>query len=186
MKKQLLFVIAAFCMGLPAAMAQDSGVSVGLEIALPLGDFGEVYTLGYGASGAYELGVSDNLGVTGTIGYILLAPDSDISDFVKRASMMPIQVGANYYLDQRGSGLYAGAQVGIHNMSVTTEDIEILGVTIEGETESESDLSLAPQVGFCITDQLSVDARYQLILSADDDIGAENSSYFGIRAAYRF
>lgn len=186
MKKQLLLLGAAVLFAFNVGTAQDSGVSVGLEIALPLGDFGEFATLGYGASAGYELGISDNLSATARAGYILLAVDSELDGFVKSMAMIPIQAGVRYYLDEVGSGIHAGLQVGVHSMSITTEDIEILGTTIEGTTESETDLSLAPTVGFHVTDQIDVAARFNIILSADDDTGAENSNYIGIRTSFKF
>lgn len=188
MKKQLLLLGAAALFSWNVGTAQDSGVSVGVEIALPLGDFGEVASLGYGASAGYELGLSDNLSVTARAGYILLAVDSELSDFIKNMSMIPIQAGVRYYLDEVGTGLHAGLQIGVHSMSVTTEDIDLgaLG-TIEGSTESESDLSIAPTVGFSVTEQIDVSGRFNIIMTKDSDIeGSENSNYIGIRASFKF
>lgn len=161
--------------------AQESFASGGIEVAIPIGDFGEVYPLGIGVSGQYEFGISKHFGVTGSIGYTFLTVDSELSDLVKTAYMVPLQVGVKYYLDESRKGLFLAAQVGLHNVSVTLKDLEILGLTIEGETDSETDLSFAPEVGYYINENISLALRFNII-SAEEEL----KNYLGFRAAYNF
>jgi len=184
MKKHIgiLIMMVALTIG---GFSQDFMPSIGLEVAIPTGDFGDAYTLGYGLSAAAELPLGDNLGVTLTAGYLLLSPDSEIKDFIKSSSMIPIQAGLKYYFSEQQSGIYAHVQVGVHSFSLTTEDFDFGGITVKGETTSESNLSFAPGAGFMINEKLDLALRYNIITAGSDE-GAESSSYLGFRVAYGF
>lgn len=166
------------------ASAQDTKISAGLEVAIPTGDFGDAYTLGYGLSVGGELPVGDNIGVTLTAGYILLALDDALDGVIKSSAMIPLQLGGKYYFSNQQEGLYGHVQLGIHSNSVTTEDITILGNTIEGTTESESNLSYAIGAGYMLNESIDLNIRYNIISSSEDDI--DPASYLGLRIGYNF
>jgi hypothetical protein len=184
MKRKLITMLAAFGMSV-AGLAQLGPVSLGAEVALPTGDFGESYPLGYGVSLGYEHPLGEKLGVTLQAGYIMLGIDDEVATFIEKSSMMPIQVGAKYYLSERGAGLYAHLQGGVHNLSVTTKDLD-LGIfgTIPGTSSSDSYLSGALGVGYLINNKIDVGLRYNIIAPDTDVEGSESSSYLGIRLAY--
>jgi outer membrane protein W len=184
MKRKLITMLVAFGMSV-AGVAQIGPLSVGAELALPTGDFGESYPLGYGASLQYEHPIGDKLGITATAGYILLSVDDAASTFIEKSSMMPIQLGAKYYLSTRGAGLYGHVQAGVHSVSVTTKDLDLgfLG-TIPGTSSSESYVSGAIGLGYMLNNKIDVGLRYNII-SPDSDIdGASASNYLGVRVAY--
>jgi hypothetical protein len=186
MKKQL-FVIASALLCTVGSFAQSGRPSLGLELALPMGDFGDAYGLGYGLSGGYEHPLGDNLGLTGTIGYLMLSPDESIKDFIESSSMMPIQVGAKYYFSEQQSGPYGHVQVGVHNMSVKSKEFEFFGVTVPSETSSSTNLSFAFGAGFVVNEKIDLGIRYNIITpdsDAPDD--TKSSAYLGVRAAYMF
>jgi hypothetical protein len=184
MKRKLITMLAAFGMSV-AGLAQLGPVSLGAELALPTGDFGESYPLGYGASIGYEHPVGEKLGVTLQAGYIMLGIDDAVSTLIDKSSMMPIQVGAKYYLAERGAGLYAHVQGGVHNLSVTTKDLD-LGIfgTVPGVTSSDSYLSGAIGIGYMLNKKIDVGLRYNIIAPDSEVEGAEASSYLGVRLAY--
>ena len=167
--------------------AQSPQVSLGVDLALPLGDFGEAYSLGVGPAAGFEFPVGDNIGLTAQLSYQFLTVDSELKDLVKSSSMLPAQVGVKYYFMDQQEGFYGHAQLGIHSNSVTTEDQEFtfLGqtTTIEGETTSSTNFSWAIGAGYQL-EKLDIGLRYNSI-SPDSDIeGAEASSYIGLRVAY--
>jgi hypothetical protein len=184
MKKGLFIVACLFGLA-PVANAQMGPVSLGLEIALPMGDFGDAYGLGYGLSVGYEHPLGDNLALGAQIGYIMLSPKEEIKDFIKSSSMMPLQVAAKYYFSEQQNGAYAMALIGVHNSSVTTEDIDLgpFG-TIEGETVSNTNLSFGLGAGFVVNNKIDIALRYNIITPDSDIEDAESSNYVGIRAAY--
>ena len=161
--------------------AQESFASAGLELTLPMGDFSDVFPFGAGLSLQYEFGVTRQFSVTGNVGYTYLTLDSDLKDFYKNGSFIPIQFGGKYYLDKQRSGLFLAAQLGVHIVSITTEDIEFFGVKVEGETNSETEFSFAPEVGYFVNENVSLALRFNLITTDGDNI-----NYLGLRAAYNF
>jgi len=205
MKKlfSLLAVVAAFTFAANQANGQESFGNAGLEIALPIGDWAEdSYGIGIGGSGGYEFGLSDQFAVTANVGIIFFSVDDAVSDFIKSTYMVPIQLGGRYYLDEQRSGLFLEGQVGVHIFSVATEDIDLgpLGI-VDGETTSETYLSLAPSVGFFLTDAISLSLRYQFVLQGEQEedfvdpisgetstvtIDGENLGYLGLKAAFHF
>jgi outer membrane protein W len=187
MTKYNTFLAAiALCAGV-TAQAQSPQVSLGVDLALPVGDFGDFYSLGVGPAAGFELPVGDNLGVTAQISYQFLMTKSDYSDLVKSSSMLPAQVGLKYYFQDQQEGFYGHGMLGIHSNSVTTEDqtFTVLGqtTTIEGSTESSTNFSWGIGAGYMM-EKLDIGLRYNSI-SPDSDIeGAKSSSYIGLRVAY--
>ena len=184
MKKVLAILVVLGGLTIAQVQAQDFRFSAGLELALPMGDFGDVNPLGYGLSLGGEMPFGDNFAATLTAGYVLLSVDSDIKDFIKSSAMIPIQAGVKYYISEQQDGLYLHGQIGVHSSSVTTEDITILGVTTEGSTESDSNLSFAFGAGFFVNENIDLGLRYNIITT--DVEGADASAYLGLRAAYNF
>ena len=163
------------------ATAQETFFNAGVEFALPIGDWSDFYTFGVGASAGVELGLSDNFAVTGTIGYTFLIVD-DPSDFINNAYLLPIQAGARYYFDQQRTGLFAEAMVGVHIFGVKTNEIDMgMFGTIPGGSSSTTDFSAAPQLGYFLTENISLALRYQLMFSDGD-----NASYLGLKGGFNF
>ena len=183
MKKLILSGVALVMAS--GMMAQSNQLSFGLDLALPLGDFGDAYSLGIGPAVGFELPIGDNLGITAQLSYQILMVDSDISDFIKSASMMPIQAGVKYYFTDQQEGMYGHAQVGVHSQTVKTEDIDLgpFG-TIEGTSNSSTNLSWAIGAGYQL-EKLDIGLRYNSIMpDSDAPDGASSSSYIGLRIAY--
>lgn len=178
--------------------AQESFGNAGLEIALPVGDWAkDTYGIGIGGSGGYEFGISDNFAVNANVGIIFLSINSDVSDVIASSFMVPIQLGGRYYISESREGLFVEGKVGMHLLSVSTEDIEAGGITIEGESDSEAYFSFAPQVGYFINENLSLALRYQIAVVGDEEVEnpitgetttveMDNIGYIGLKAAYNF
>ena len=180
--KKTLFTLCAVALG-TGAFAQNNQVSLGLDLALPMGDFGDVYSLGVGPTAGFELPFG-KAAATVDLSYMILMVKSDFSDAIKSASMVPIQAGLKYYFQEEQRGLYGHLQLGVHMSSVTTEDIDLgpLG-TIEGETDSNSNFSWAIGAGYAM-EKLDIGLRYNSISPDSDVEGAEASNYIGLRVAY--
>ncbi len=172
-------------------MAQDSGFSAGLDLAVPMGDMGKAYSFGIGPVVSYEreAGSSGLAGVS--VSYTLLFPKE--SDFIKSAAAIPLQAHYKYFFDDVREGAYIGAMFGYAIQTVKTKDITVAGITVEGESASNTGLGLAPVVGYVFNERLDVGLRYQIMMSSSSDDGTINSrskttssSYLGIRAAYNF
>lgn len=174
-------------------MAQDNRFSAGLEVALPMGDFGDAAGIGFGATLGFELPVGDNLGIIAQAGYInFTAKDItvDLGPFGSAtvegvsSAAIPIQVGAKYYFTDNQEGFYAGALTGIHLFSA------------EGSDGSTS-FGVAPLLGYIIGENIDIALRYQLLFDTQETtviVGTSvttestsvTNSYLGLRAAYMF
>lgn len=186
MKKTLLSLAAVALTG--GLMAQESRFSAGLELGLPMGDFGDFVGLGIGGSLGYEIPVGDNLGVMAQAGYISFSgKDYDLGIVTVEGpsiAAIPLQIGAKYYFSDNQEGAYLGALTGVHLLSSEGSD----GVTNFG---------IAPLLGFMVTENIDIAVRYQMLFDKQETVevvgttittSEENvtNSYIGIRAAYMF
>lgn len=191
MNKVLLSVAALALAG--SVMAQDSRVSAGLELALPMGDFGDAAGIGFGATLGFELPVGDNLGLIAQAGYInFSAKDIEVdlgplgTATVEGVSTgaIPIQVGAKYYFTENQEGAYLGVLTGVHLLSAEGSD---------GNTS----FGVGPLLGFHVTENIDIAVRYQLLFDKTETVVISGSSitteeetvtnsYLGLRAAYVF
>ena len=71
MKKLGVFVAACVIAG--GLSAQDNRASVGLEVALPMGDWADFVGVGFGATLGYEIPMGDNIGLIANAGFISFA-----------------------------------------------------------------------------------------------------------------
>ncbi len=173
------------------AKAGDNGrLSVGAELGLPMGTFGDVASIGFGASARYEMPMGDNLGLMGTVGFLSFSgKDITVGTVTVKGNsqtMIPIQVGAKYYFTEQQNGMYGAFELGIHMSSYTTPayaGYTIAGVTYGAypeTTTTASNLSFAPGVGYHL-DNIDLGLRYQIISATGG-----SSSYLGVRIAYVF
>ena len=191
MKKIILSMAAVVLAG--GLMAQENRFSAGLELALPMGDFGEYAGFGFGVSLGYELPVGDNLGIIAQAGYINfsakditvdLGPLGSVTAEGVSTGAIPIQIGAKYYFSDNQEGAYLGLLTGVHMLSSEGSD----GVTNFG---------VAPLIGFMVTENIDIALRYQMLFDKVETVSISGTSvttteenvtnsYIGIRAAYMF
>src|SRR4051812_13349024 len=88
-----------------AKAGDNSRFSVGGELALPMGTFGDQSSIGFGGSLRYEMPMGDNLALMLTAGYLTFGSKAiDLGPFGKfdyTISMIPIQAGAKYYFTEQ-------------------------------------------------------------------------------------
>ena len=172
-------------------MAQDSGFSAGLDLAMPMGNTADLYSFGVGPVVAYETEAGSS-GLAGiSVAYTIMFPKED---FVKSGAIIPLQGQYRYFFsgDVR-EGFYAGAMFGYGIQTVKTKDITVLGVTVEGTSDSNAGLALAPVVGYAVNERLDLGLRYQLIATSESNDGTVSSGgsskafpYIGLRGMFYF
>jgi hypothetical protein len=183
MKKVLLSaaLIVAVAFGANAQKGEDDGAklkfSVGLEAALPLGDFGTSSSFGIGATAQANYNVAESIDLTLNAGYISFAgkdivipaqtvfgitiPGSTVKGVA--TGFIPVLAGLQY---QFGGGLYGSAQ---------------LGLTFGSGSGSSSIFTYAPGVGYKITDNIDALLKY----TGYSQTGGSLSTV-GLRVAYTF
>jgi opacity protein-like surface antigen len=142
--------------------------SVGLEAALPLGDFGKASTFGIGGTAQADYKVTDDLALNLNAGYISFLPKSitvlGITSKGKAVGYIPILGGIRYYFSEQ---VFALAQ---------------LGVTIATASNTSTSLfTYAPGIGYKFSD--NVDAALKYTGYSKNSV---NSSTIGLRLAYTF
>lgn len=172
--KKILTTALVLCAVL-AANAQKKGfhtVSAGVEIAMPLGDFGEAYGMGFGATGKAFYGITEQGDITGTLGYIHFGM-KDVSESMSGSmGMIPIMFGYRHDF----GGLYGEPQIGL--MSVKTKvSFEGTGLGALGSgSASTTKISFGLGGGYTFGDW-DLGARFQIV---------DNLNFIGVRIGYNF
>jgi hypothetical protein len=199
MRTKNLLVIA-FVLISTVTFAQNGRVSVGAELAIPGGDYGDGAGTGFGGSLRYEHPVGDNLGLMLTVGYLTYGTKEEDFGFgisyKYTNSMIPIMVGGKYYFSEQQDGFYANLQLGL-TMLNTKAEFEFLGVS-ESETNSTSAFTWSPGIGYAL-ENLDFSVNYfafsysQESTYTDPFSGASTTvetdysgSWIGLRVAYVF
>jgi hypothetical protein len=185
MKRLYSLMASAVICGAMVVNAQSPQLSLGADLGLPIGDFGDVSSLVVGPAVGFELPVGDNIGITAQVAYHFVMLKDGAGDFFDRYNMIPAQVGLKYYFMDQQEGFYGHGQFGIHTVSIKTADIDLgpLG-TIEGVSDSNTNLSWAIGAGYQM-EKLDIGLRFNSIMpDSDAPDGATSSSYIGLRVAY--
>jgi len=174
MKRIFLLSAIAGIFAFSSASAQTKDVAmsgpklgIGAEFAFPVGNFGDVYNLGYGGSLQYQHPVAPSLNLTASAGYInFQSKDLPIVGKVNSGAI-PVKVGARYFLAE--------------NIFVNGE----LGASFSTEDGGSTGFAYSPGVGveFPVSDKGAVElgARYE---GWSYDGGT--NSFIGLRLAYNF
>jgi len=201
MKKNFTKIImaTAACIALTAGttMAQNGRFSVGAELGLPMGDFGDANGIGFGGTLRYEHPIGDKMGLGLGAGYLTFgAKDITISfgfgipdTTVKGNSFgaIPIQAFFKYYFSEQQEGFYAMANVGV-----------VMGKSSGEGAESSTSLGWAPEIGYHLAN-LDFGLRYQAFSQSVDYVSGYDAnfnpiydsksftySWIGARIAYVF
>jgi len=178
MKKTILscLLIAAFSI---ATYGQNGVIHIngGVDGAFPLGNFGEAYGMGFGATVKGLYGISDAGQVGLTLGYIHFGTKEDLGAG-NSASFGVIPILA-LYRHHFGS-LYVEPQIGLsaNHVKVKVSDSDS-GFNFGG-TASTTSLGYAAGIGYLIGN-IDLSARYQGFSQNSSSAG-----FAGLRVAYNF
>ena len=169
MKKLLLVVVVALFAVASTKAQKETGVgrpslSIGLEGALPLGDFKEAYNFGIGGTVKGALPVATDLDITLSAGYITFSGKT-FGEFKAPAfNTIPIKAGVRYRF---ASGPYVEPQLGYTSASVKGG----------GSTGA---FTYAANVGYLFSPALDLGVRYEAMSKGG------TTSFLGARLAYSF
>ena len=164
--KQLLSVILLAVLFTGFIQAQGkmaAGVQAG--IAIPMGDFGDGYKMGFGGAGNFVYHINPMLDVTGSIGYLTFSGKEADYTF----SSIPVLAGIRYAFGKGNLNPYASGELGLHFGTFDTPEIVSPGFgTIGGGSASSTDFGIALGAGFL----------YQLSPKLDLDVNAKFNNIF--------
>jgi len=172
--KQLLSIVLLAVLFTGFINAQGKmAVGVQAGVAIPMGDFGDGYKMGFGGQGNFAYHINPMLDVTGSIGYLTWSGKEADYSF----SSVPVMVGARYAFGKGNLNPYASGELGLHFSSFSVPEVVIPGFgTIGGGSSSSTDLGIALGVGFL----------YQLSPKLDLDINAKFNNIFSEGSSTNF
>ena len=162
--KQLLFVLFLTVLCTSFINAQGKmAVGVQAGVAIPMGDFGDGYKMGFGGTGTFAYHVNPMVDVTASVGYLTWSGKD--ADF--KFNSIPVLVGARYYFGQGKFHPYVAGELGMHFTTVDVPSVTIPGFgTFGGGSASDSFFGFGAGAGFL----------YQLGPKLDLDVNAKFSS----------
>jgi hypothetical protein len=170
-------------------MAQDSGFNAGLELSIPMGDFGDMFSLGYGLGLGYD-SEAGNQGLLGlSVSYSGL---SSKEDMFTKGSMIQLMGHYKYFFDDVREGIYVAPYLGWSMVAYRLE-YSIPGVIDYSGDETAGGLAFGAGAGYVVNERIDIGVRYQIIRATEDgdataSAGEASSSlgFFGLRAGYNF
>lgn len=172
MKKIIITLVSLFAFAGVYAQEGFHKIGVGAEVALPMGDFSEGFSTGFGATGKVFYGISDDADITGTIGYLHFGMKGN--EYVSgHVGMIPLQFGYRHNF----GGFYAEPQIGLMFIS-SKADIKGMGGMFGdlSSTSSETKFSLGIGGGYEFGNW-DFGLRYQIV---------EKANFLALRAGYNF
>lgn len=169
MKKALSVLLVVFLVAgfINAQSKMALGFNAG--IALPMGDFADGYDMGFGGNAIFVYHASPNADVTFTAGYLTWSGKDSLDGF--NFSSIPVMVGGKYLFGKDKFHPYIAGELGAHFVTADIPEIEILGETFGGGSESDTYFGWGAGAGFLyqIGNNMNLDfnAKYNMIMSED-------------------
>ncbi|WP_316808789.1 hypothetical protein [Pedobacter agri] len=150
--------------------AQSKKLGIGVNVGAGTND---AYGLAIGGDLRYQFDVDKQLSIPVTAGYTHLV-GKDIEGTNLKFSdygYIPVKIGAKYFFDTTGSGLYGLAEVGAG-----------FGVT---PSNAGTGFIYSPAIGYSWSNGIDLSAKYEGN-TAKPDFAVNPQGWFGIRLAYGF
>jgi hypothetical protein len=174
--KKLLLILGVTVLTTASSYAQKKGtgvsrpsISVGVDGALPLGDFKQGYKMGIGGTVKGAVPVAPGLDATLTAGYLSFAGKSEsyFGEVYKNAALnlIPIKAGMRYTI---AGGPYFEPQLGYTILS--SKDFKSTGA-----------FTYAGNVGVMLSPEVDLGVRFEAMSK-----NSSTTSFLGARLAYNF
>lgn len=142
-------------------------LGIGAEFAFPMGNYGDLYKMGYGGSLNYQHPVAPNLNLTVSAGYLGFKT-KDFLGFSGTSGYIPVKVGARYFVAEN---FYLNGEI---------------GAAFDASKGDGTSFIYSPGAGveFPVADKSSIDlgVRYE---GWGKQFGV-TPSFIGVRAAFNF
>jgi hypothetical protein len=168
----LMILLTAALSTIALAEVGSKGIGGALELAFPMGDFGDEAGTGFGVTANFQYGWKPNIDLMAQLGYISWGGKS-IGNYDYTIHAIPLQVGGKYYFTQETNRFYAGGLIGFHRFGVTIKHTSYGDIST-----SDGKFGIAPMGGY----EMQINKDMLLDLCARYQIVTDNFNYFGIRA----
>lgn len=165
MLKRLVLILAllSVCAALPASaldFTQKQMYGQGV-VALPMGNFGDIAKIGFGAGFGLLVPHTPELSFRGEISYIYFTTE-DFGDADVSASQIPVLVLGQYNLTDSKAYLLGGLGLAFSKASVDYGDTFGLGEV----SDTSTDLGLVAGAGYKLQPNLTLEGRFNLVSDA--------------------
>ena len=143
------------------ANAQSRNFGIGLDAGITTSTNGK---LAIGGDIRYQFNVDEQLSIPVTVGYTNLS--SKFGGVTYNYGYVPLKVGAKYFFDKSGSGVYGLAE---------------LGAAFGTSTGGGTSFVYSPALGYSWANGLDLAAKYEGLRQ-----NSSNTGYVGLRLAYGF
>ncbi len=178
----IVVVAIIFAVGTASAQSKIS-LSVGGDVLIPTGDFGNAQSTGFGGSVRGQYDVTPMVSVGLTAGYYTWSGKDYTQGGVTVSGVtfkgVPVRVFGKYYFMPEGekARVYGIAELGLFFWSVDVPSQTIGGYTFGGGSESSSDFNYAPGAGVEVAlgsgnTKLDVSVRYDGIARSGSTAGS--------------
>jgi hypothetical protein len=175
--KKLFIVLFLLVFVAGTTQAQKMGIGIQGGVTLPMGDWSDVVSTGFGGKASFLYNLNKKLAISGEFGYFSFGQKEDVyGDF--SWSMMPILAGVRYYFTPKGFRAYVMGKLGVYvaNASYEVDFGPFLGGK-QTYDDSDSEFGFALGGGFLYpigkTLNLDVNVGYNIVSDAN---------YLGINA----
>ncbi len=153
----------------------QSGIKVGVGgvVGLPMGTFGDLVGMGFGAAVVGEYKVADNIIGTFTTGYLMFSAKEDVWPYPDY-SIIPLMVGGKYFFAEN---MYGTVQVGLNMVSYTIPAVNLGFFTVPEISESGTEFGYAVGAGYEMGD-IDLLVKYGSFMT--------DANYLGLTAIYKF
>lgn len=181
--KKISYVILVLVLSGTLLTAQTKfGLGINGSYLSPTGDFGDVYKSGFGGSGSLSFDATSNLQLSVSVGYSQFSFNNDkfnqlLSDFFSafgpttnvdiqsKLNVVPIMLGAKYFVVNTGFKPYALVELGLHFISADAASIKVNGQLMDAVAgQSKTATAYALGVGFIykIAPKINLDVNGKL------------------------
>ena len=176
-----VLVVLVFFTGLINAQGKISlGVNGGT--AIPSGDFGDDFDLGWGGNALFVYHISPNADITGSAGYLFWnakdMEDGTSSDVT--FSSIPVMIGARYLFGKEKFFGYGSAEIGAQFTTLDLPEVDLGEGEVFGGSESNTYFGWALGVGalYKINEKIDLDlsAKYNMMIVGEEDSWNQEST----------
>ena len=153
-------------------------INPGLEVGMPMGDFSDVNSIGFGVTAKGYYGISDEGAIGLTLGYLTFGGKTVQGNKMKSTDIIPIMAGYRHHFDQ----FYGEAQLGFASVkqAIPFGNPYVGNPYVGNISVSSTEFSWALGVGYMFNN-FDAGIRYQSIQTS-----GSSSGWIGLRVGYSF
>jgi len=151
--KKLALVATVFAviavMSFSASAQGKFALNIGADVMVPMGDFSDVVSIGFGGTVRGEYAFTPVFSGTFRTGYLIWTGKDREGVELGNWSGIPIFIGGKYYFQPQGNKMrfYGSAELGLMILSVSVPEVKVGDFVVGGGSASSTEFAFTPTVG---------------------------------------